>query len=337
MVRADDFFRIAVHFNSPRTTGHQGRVAFYEMLRNARMYETDGVNSSLLLAQGGQSHVVECKTTGLHFHEDGTDLKIFVPADKDDQDYTLSKALPERLFQWLMTHPSSNITEEASENGVAATKDIILTPLSRIVTALEDCGIRTVDISNVDEEFGRDSTSPERVTNMERAGDDGYQGSIIGHDQEDADLVPGNLDTPALSGLLSQQVSEAGSGRERPLGSQENPQALSDPFVLPSQPSVLPIRSVQSRSFQDFVYQALLNKVIAAGRKNKFPKHEGSSRAFLREDNSTPSSVFDIKVHAASQFERDCKIGAAGELYVSHDTFFPQHVYGSHFLPCLGL
>jgi hypothetical protein len=309
MVRADDFFRIAVHFNSPRTTGYQGRVAFYEMLRNARMYETDGVISSLLLAQDGIPHVVECKTTGLHFHEDGTDLKIFVPAEKDDQDYTLSKALPERLFQWLMTHPRSNITEKASENGVAATKDIILTPRSRIVMALEDCGIRTVDIPNVDEEFGRDSTSPERATNMARAGDEGYHGSIIGQDQEDADSVPGNLDTPASSVLPSQQVSEADSGIERPLGSQEN--------LSPSQSSVLPIRSVQSQIAQDVTYLALLNMVIAAGRKDKFPKHEDSSRALLREDKSTPSSMFDIKVRAASQFERDCKIGAAGELYVS--------------------
>lgn len=314
--KAHALLRIAVHFNSPRTTGHQDRVAFYEMLRNARMYETDGVISSLLLAQDGNPHVVECKTTGLHFEEDGTDLKIFVPAEKDDQDYTLSKALPERLFQWLMTHPRSNITEEASENGVAATKDIILTPRSRIVMALEDCGIRTVDIPNVDEEFGRDSTSPERVTNMARAGDEGYQGSLTGHGQEDADSVPGNLDTPASSVLPSQQVSEADSGRERPLESQESPQTSSGPPVSYSQSSVLPIRSVQSQIPQDSTYLALLNMVIAAGRKDKFPKHGDSSRALLREDESTPSSVTDIQIRAANQFERDCKIGAAGELYV---------------------
>lgn len=310
---ADYFCRIAVHFNSPRTASNQGKTALYETLRNAKIYETDGVTSSLLLSQDGIPHEVEGKTTVLHLDEDGTSLKIYVPANKDDQDYTFAKALPERLFEWLMTCPISNNTEKASEKGATAVKDIILTPCSRIVMALEECGIRTVDIPNADEDVGQDSTSPECGTNLARAGGDGYQASVAGHDQEDVDSVPGDFDTPESSVVTPQHFSEEKLG----LRLQANPQASGGPFVSPSQQSVLPIRSVQTQPTQDFTYLALLNTVIAAGENDKIPNRKESSRVLLREDFSATRNILDVEVRAASKFERYCKIGAAGELYVS--------------------
>lgn len=150
-------------------------------MRNAKVYETDGVISNLLLSQDGIVHTVEGETTGLHVHEDGTDLKVFVPVNKDDQDYTFAKALPEKLFRWLMTHPVTQITEE-DEKGATAARNIILTPCSRLARALEECGIRTVGISNVDEVFRKEPTTHERVSSPTTASDDGIQVSAVDND-----------------------------------------------------------------------------------------------------------------------------------------------------------
>ncbi|ROV88550.1 hypothetical protein VMCG_10385 [Cytospora schulzeri] len=307
--KAHALLRVAYHFNSPRTTSPQGRMALYDILRNARIYETNRVTSQLRLAQGGFPHVVEGETTGLHFHEDGTNLDIYVPADEDDQDYTFAKALPERLFEWLMSHPDSNITAEKSERGVAAAKAILLTPVSRVKRALEDCGIKTIqDVVDYDEAARQELTSSVSVTTVTRASNDGTETTISGNGQSRGNLASGDFVTPVSSIETSQRPSTWNSGRNSRSGS-PLPLRKSSDLLMPLYESTIPIRSAH-----DTMYVALLSKVMAAGRSL------GCSISNRVETTMDHQPLIDSgvnhEVHSVSSHERNFKIGAAGELYI---------------------
>lgn len=292
-------------------------------LRNAKVYETDGVTSNLRILQDGISHVVKRKTTALHLDEDGTDLNIYVPANKDDQDYTFAKALPERLFQWLMTPQASRIPAETSEKGVTAAKAVMSTPRSRITRALEDCGIiTTIDIVNQDEVIGEDPASPEYVSALTRARGGNTHASIAGNDHEDIDSVTGYFATPNLTMVTPQQSASRSGGNSlfNPATTFSSPR---DSLVMRSQSSILPIRSVPTQSLFDTTYVALLSSVIAAGRRDKLPTRDDFNRPLLQENFYTTHNVFEIG--GASEHEKNLKIGAAGELYVGPRSHSPQH------------
>lgn len=278
-------------------------MALYETLRNAEIYETDGVTSNLHLAQDGIAHEVEGQAKRLHI-DDSSGLRIYVPADKDDQDGAFAKALPERLFQWLMTIPVTNFSE-ASQAGTTAAMAIIATPRSKLTSALEDCGIMAIDVENVDEVAGQDSDSGEPVTTPTNVSDDSTTSS---------DSVPGEFDTPASSIETPQRSSAFVSEMNGVFSLPMHPRTSSDPFASPSR-SPIPTRSMPTHTpFDDPNYVALLSMVIAAGRRDRIPTRSASS---VSQNILTTRNGFDLDVRGATQFERDCKIGAAGELYVS--------------------
>lgn len=301
----------------------QGKTALYETLRNATVYETDGVTSNLLLSQDAVSHTVEGKPRALHIHEDGGSLKIYVPAKHDDQVYTFNKALPERLFEWLMTHPATQITKEASKIGATVTRVVMLAPLSMIKMALEECGIGEGDVAitkEAVETVEEDAGSRKGISTPGITVEDDTEATVVCDDQEDVGSTPGGVDTTNSTAARSQQASAEYSGEDSLTGFEATPRTPSGSFASLSRLSVLPIRSVRTPSPVDVNnYVTLLDSMIVAGGKDRIPTREESSGRVLRDNISTTRSLsmFNIDVRGESQFERDCKIGAAGELYVS--------------------
>ncbi len=73
---------------------------------SAEICETDGISSDLTLSQDGSQYVVQGKKTTLHI-ADQTGLKVYVPRNKDDQEYTFTKMLGRKLFEWMMRDPKT--------------------------------------------------------------------------------------------------------------------------------------------------------------------------------------------------------------------------------------
>lgn len=252
--------------------------------------------------------MVESKKTTLHIDEGQSGLKVYVPRNKDDQQYIFTNCLSRKLFEWMMKDPVTQISEGANKDGVNATRDILLAPRSRIDTALEDNGIATVNILNVDE----DIPEPEPPTTPRIVSEDSSQSSTTGS-QEDNEQ--GIIDTPISSiGSPPPNIQSAiASSRSmhsrlsRPIALREDPftpSVDSDPFT--------PARSVDP----DWQYTVTLSKVIAAARRSTLPSHGPFGMSQLHANLPNVGDTSDLGLRFTSQIERNCKIGAAGELYV---------------------
>ncbi|KDN64641.1 hypothetical protein CSUB01_04279 [Colletotrichum sublineola] len=135
---------------SPRAQNRQEMDSFYVVLKSARIYETKAISSGLCLSQGGTSFTVEGANTSLHIDETPSGLKIYVPRDRDDQEYMFTNFLPDKLLDWMMRHPVTQVSQNVTKVAINATKNIVLAPLTMLHRALEDNGIAKVEVPNVD-------------------------------------------------------------------------------------------------------------------------------------------------------------------------------------------
>ncbi|KAL7624644.1 hypothetical protein AAE478_006214 [Parahypoxylon ruwenzoriense] len=300
--RAYPLLRIASHFNSPRSQSKRDLESLYQILRTSEISEADCISSDLQLSQDGTLHVVESKKTTLHIDEDQSGLKVYIPRNKDDQQYMFTNFLSHKLFQWMMRHPVTQVSEGVSNNGVNATRDILLAPRSRIAIALEDNGIAPIDVANIDE----DIPEPESPTTPRRVSEESSQSSTTG-DQEDSEQ--GIIDTPTSSVESPLQRSQS-AVTSTPISIGE------DPFV-PSAPSPTRDPLTPSRSTTlDRQYVAILDRVIAAARRSTLPSHGAFGMSQIHANLPNAADIGDLGLRSASQIERNCKVGAAGELYV---------------------
>ncbi|KAI1377806.1 hypothetical protein F4677DRAFT_458573 [Hypoxylon crocopeplum] len=305
--RAHCLVRIAFHFNSPRSRSNRDLESLYQVLRTSEVCETDGISSELQLSQDGTFHVVESRKMTLHIDETPSGLKIYVPRNKDDQEYVFTQFLGRKLFEWMMKHPVTQISEGVNNEGVNAARDILLAPRSRMAEALEDNGIAEVDIENIDE----DIPEPESPAIPREVYQD-FQ-SYTSDNEEESEREPINTPTPSAENDFSNVYRAAASRRHQPSGSPRPvPAGANSSWVPESSPGDPPIPEVNVTTDRNYV--ALLDKVITAARQGILPSQGPFGMGELHA--SLPDDLVRLGLRSATQVERDCKIGAAGELYV---------------------
>ncbi|KAI0385044.1 hypothetical protein F5Y04DRAFT_204258 [Hypomontagnella monticulosa] len=308
--RAYSLLRIAYHFNSPRARSKRNLESLYQILRTLQICEADGISSELQLSQDGVLHTVESSKTTLHINEDHSGLKIYIPRDEDDQEYMFTKFLPRRLFEWMMRHPTTQISENIPIDGVNALRDVLLAPRSRIAAALEDNGIVRVDVKDMDE----DIPSPEPPTLARRVADSVSEIATTEHEDAEQEIVGTPISSVQSSPIRSQSAfasSRSGShGLLRPTPTEEY-------RSTPPPPSPVPTLATPTRNTtHDPRYVAVLDKVITAARRRTLPSHGSFDMSQMYANLPNVGDSVDLGLRSSSQIERDCKVGAAGELYV---------------------
>ncbi|KAF5497161.1 hypothetical protein CGCS363_v008052 [Colletotrichum siamense] len=125
--RAHELLRVAAHFDSPRSQNSRDMNSLYDILRSARIYETDGISSDLCLVQGETSFTVEGEKSSLHIDETQSGLKIYVPRNRDHQEYMFTNLLPDKLLDYYaLMEPWSG----------RETSDIVYEDVSKQLTSL---------------------------------------------------------------------------------------------------------------------------------------------------------------------------------------------------------
>ncbi|KAL2282176.1 hypothetical protein FJTKL_11005 [Diaporthe vaccinii] len=286
--RAHALLRIAKHFESPRATTTRNTESLYELLQNAKIFAADTISLELSLSQDGKSHKALGGSMNMHLHEEGPNLTAYLPHRKVPQKHAFKKHLPERLLQWLMTEEESQIRREMSREAVIAMKDVWNTPLATLPTTLEECGIITISTPNIDPEIEESSSETDS------------------DDDEDSEVVS----TPApAQGTMRQNTSDTYSG--------SNSRESFTPDDTENESNTLPVRlAAQSRPAapleelltRDTHYFRVLGRVITSARTSTIPDRN--------ENQSNTGSRGTSNIHGSDQFERDCKVGAAGELFV---------------------
>ncbi|KAI5457855.1 hypothetical protein BGZ63DRAFT_364030 [Mariannaea sp. PMI_226] len=184
--RAHALLRIAVHFESPRAGSSSAVERLYEVLKDSEIYETEGIICKAILSQDGHSHEVKVNRPSVCVDGDESSLKIYLPRNKDEQDYAFTNKLGRWLFAWIMGHLPTQAPRGLSWSGVKATRTVLLAPLRMLPTALEDFGIVAIDVANRDEveQFESLLTEPPQEDSPED-----YDGLTTNGDGSTTDIV----------------------------------------------------------------------------------------------------------------------------------------------------
>lgn len=320
-------FRIAIHAGSPRAHGRQKQEALYTLLQNARVFRTDGVVSGIKLSQDGDSYTADGKSIAVYLWEDSTSLKVYLPTHRKQRKHAFNNILPKKVLEWFMTDPKSLIPTNTVAENLNATKDVFTTDPSLLDETLEENGIATVEIDNSDEIELSETAST--ISDEDDLGLNGFAALELGHGNEtamsdSASTVSGPTDngrsavyTPAGSTEAGEPYSTtvSASSQHGHGGPRLQPHRQhSSPYDLPMGPEISPVTPPHLAS-DDSQYIDLLQAVITAARRESIPAHNAT--------DIVPSGVSTterqrFRFRHSSQIERDCKIGAAGELYVSH-------------------
>ncbi|KAM7185751.1 hypothetical protein V8F20_011688 [Naviculisporaceae sp. PSN 640] len=337
--KAHAILRIAATFGSPRYKSDP--EALYQLLRTARVVETDGISCLLSISQAGRAvEVEEPVGEDLHISEgDDSGLTIYVPRNKDAQEFCFGSLLPERLADWLMRDPISQILGgHGSVDGcpvdnamIAVLTTVLAFDVSALSRTLDRRGIVQVSIANEDiiAAVGDDIEEDAGDDIEEDAGEEqeiDYFGTDDFDDDDLSTLIDPSTTPPGTSTPATSPPSE--HTRVVDVLSRQSHWAVATTSAPPRPVIPTAVSQFDSSSVEDHRYRALISWVITVARSdtsNLFPRAPSAAntnRAFDMSDllSSVPftssTATSTSGTWFSSQTERDKKIGALGELYV---------------------
>jgi hypothetical protein len=297
--RAHGLLRIATHYDSPRTGSLSERVGLYQTLRQTKVYETDSISSELHLSQDGRDFQYVKDTSELHIREDkdGT-LEIYVPSDLERQDLCYFETLPPRLGDWLMMDPTTHVkTSDSHEKALNMVNSILNAPLNSVARILVARGIVNVDVPEEDDDSDQGSGSAtlsehEEVHYGQGPGEQGLE-----EESEGGERMEGII---SIAGVSSRHATV--SLRHRGHDHTFDPERAI-------------AAAVRSSSYDQTDYVRLLSHVISRARSAIFPYQGTDAPSSEEADGGEDEERRRFYSHVP--LERDMKIGAAGELFVS--------------------
>jgi hypothetical protein len=236
------------------------------------------------------------ETDGI-FHMSDTEegLKFYVPRNRKKQDTCFTTSLPKGLVGWLMQKPDPLERSEALHEAEATLSIILSCGRSALDEVLDIRGVIHIDVENQDPENEAEDNEEEDEASVFDAASESQSASAI-------------VLTPAISTTTDNPSTVVESM------SRQTNYASSRSWGSPS-------RAVDDQ------YINLLDRVIRLGRNSGFPSQGAFDMSGLQEalSNVAPADAYDnydghditFRFRSASQLDRDKKVGAAGELYVS--------------------
>ncbi|KAI1655267.1 hypothetical protein F4813DRAFT_186285 [Daldinia decipiens] len=314
--KAYGLLRIATHFRSPRIEGNG--QALYDLLRNLRTWETPEISTKLVLTIGGQtvSHDVD---RGMIHINDNDGLEIYVPRDEDLRDKSYLSTLPNRLTKWMMTDPRTNSKRDIDPNAEFLIQGILTTKARQVDYYLIERGIIEVTIPEQDDQEDISTNQPTpTLTSTPTLVEPSTPRILRPRPSEpatplfDSESPYENPETPATDYTY---YSTPRTSSSKDLYSSARTAPSPDPFTTT-------IAERQRKATQK--YCALLSQVIRKARKSRILSEETDLSVLLDVipgNNTIDSTIFDEHdlfdpQLGMSRFERDKKVGAAGELFV---------------------
>jgi len=270
----------------------------------------------------------------LHIRDNGSEIMIYVPRNERSQDLCFFDGLPRGLLEWIMTEPSTQIWGELSDKALNVVQKILLTQRKYVSEILDREGIVSIETpDNYDLELPL-SAPDAMVTSAAATRISRDISASVTPNEIDSDSETLVLETPASFNCTPPagqvDVDEVTSLYARAIQAPSRTALRSnDPFVATppradrvshASPLPSPDHVEQTTNLQ---YRDLLNKIIAAARRATFPSRGAFDMSalnaslpddILRYDNIVES----FRLRSTSQLERDKRVGAAGELFVSN-------------------
>lgn len=259
----------------------------------------------------------------IHLEKSNMGLENYLPRNRRGKKHGINNILTKKVMEWIMTGPKTLISTNTTAGNLTAKKDVLTTDRSMLDASLEENGLATINIDNQDDNEHSDTAliaSPERLdgrTALNLGSGDGaaphvypFDVSTATEDDVFTEYTPSrsSVHTETFSTVLSRSShSSYSSPRQQPFDQESISSKL--PFRPPSFP-VTPPRLPSD----DTQYNELLRIVTDAARRGTVPHAFDQVRSTALADSR---QSFRFRFRGSSQIERDRKIGAAGELYVS--------------------
>ncbi|KAM0380433.1 hypothetical protein ACHAPK_001030 [Fusarium culmorum] len=333
--------RVAATFNSPRF--EDDPIGLYEQLRTMKVVEVDRISSVLKIFQNKQPFEVHVATANEHI-DDSTGGSRF-----------MSRKIVERK-----SSVSSLIDGPIETEAVKALTAIFATERFVLDDVLDDQGILQVSFEDEDgesysseteeyqeEEDQEEESQQQGSSDSELETDDTLSEQLTpSHSSTNAGTLPDaelseTMREEGLHETLTEVISRRSQMSSQPLSGRvhHSPQAAASPSSSQSLhhpcdqtrrnlPPAMASLSGQHYS-EDTRYRVILDRVIEKAQSAVLPSRGSFDMSDLRNalpnDDTNAYESFDgldlvSRFRSTSQLERDKKVGAAGELYVSDPT-----------------
>ncbi len=131
----------------------QDAEELYTLLQNCETLETDNITSRLHLMQDQKRLEVEKEAAMLHIREDNNSgLKIYLPKDEVNQEVCYSSKLPRRLCEWLTTYPDTQIHDSIPVGAITVVQSVLGARNVAVPAILDEYGILPVGFPEVEQE-----------------------------------------------------------------------------------------------------------------------------------------------------------------------------------------
>ncbi|WXC42498.1 hypothetical protein QX201_002273 [Fusarium graminearum] len=329
-----------------------------------KIVEVDRISSVLKIFQNKQPFEVHVATANEHIDDSTGGLTIYVPKDRRAQELCFGSVLPRKLGAWLMRRSKSLIDGPIETEAVKALTAIFATERFVLDDVLDDQGILQVSFEDEDgESYSSETEEHQEEEQEEESQQQGSSDSELETDDTLSEqLTPSHSSTNAgtlpdaelseimreegLHETLTEVISQRSQMSSQPLSGRvhHSPQAAVSPSSSQSlhhpsdqtRPNLPPAMTSLSGQYysEDARYRVILDRVIEKAQSAVLPSSGSFDMSDLRNalpnDDTNAYESFDgldlvSRFRSTSQLERDKKIGAAGELYVSDPTCTPQY------------
>lgn len=252
----------------------------------------------------------------MHIGETDDGVTIYVPRNKRKQEFCFVSPLPTNLAAWLMRKPLTLIEEHVDGEMVTVLSTLLSASPAVVDLILDDKGIAQVPIANEDPRH-------------EEEHEDEYDGNP--DDSVEHDLVNALLAT-SLTPMSDHELSATDGGVCEVVSRQAGATSRRPGGYAP----VFPVTHEDHTIREDDHYRELLERVVRAASRARFPSKYMSARGALGGGGSTAMGYngfeSELRYRSSSQFERNFRVGAAGELYVSWTTVVTKTKTSTDFL-----
>ncbi len=338
--------RVAATFDSPRY--EIDNVGLLQKLRSASVVETDTLSTTLRIRQDNRWICVDSESGSVHIAESTNTLTIYVPTDKRARKICLTSVLPATYAEWLMLDPTNNRQGVVAEDMKTTLMSVFACPASALNAVLDRYGIYKLssfseeddDLETEDEDSDEDDTtnhtlSPSIGLGSGRNDTPDFSGAFSPaySISERSQTVGRDVNTSGTRSssqtLLGVEYARSSISQQRQLSSSVAPvqqPALAHPNTTSnSRSSISPYLGNGQGAYGQ--YEILLQRVVTAARNSSFPNVAPFHLQTLADalpgssDDAEVASYdgagVNIRSDSMSQLERDKRVGAAGELYVS--------------------
>lgn len=301
--------RCAVHFNSRKAKGKD--KSLYKLLQTATVHISHYISKSLSLKQGPTVYTVEDLEANFHMDVVDDHLMLYVPAEKQKMEACYLEELPKHIFNFF------EISDEAAE--AVLIKILGSSSLEMVDNVLEKAGI--VEVKGVyrpvdgDISIARVRTDSVLDTRTQQPPNRANGARSTPRQNTTAHTHAADIDLPDSRNDERDNAEDIVSDWRRSLRTHSPGSQIFESIEQP---------------VENAAYAALLDRLIGTARNAYIPLCDSASHCFC---SHTPElAVFNCSdyhidypsIFTMRSLDRDRRVGAAGELFVSPNLYLKQ-------------